>query len=440
MAYRAPRGTFDVLPADQQYWSFVESCAASVAAAFGYGRIETPIFEDTRLFARGVGSGTDVVQKEMYTFEDRGGDSVTLKAEGTAPVCRAYIEHGMKSLSQPVRTYYLSPIFRYERPQAGRLRQHHQFGVEAIGDGSPQVDGEIIQLGWTYLKRLGLSRLVLKVNSIGDPNCRPAYLEALRAYYAGRVQDLCRDCRRRYQQNPLRLLDCKIDGEKHAADAPRSIDHLCGPCFEHWDELLRILDDLSDIASDFHYEIDPRLVRGLDYYTRTVFEFQPPEEGGQSTILAGGRYDGLIERLGGGPTPGIGFGSGIERVILNLRRQELSVPELRGVDLVAIHVGESARRRTITLAAELRWAGASVVVAPADRGMRSQMRYADSLEARYALILGDRDLERGVATLRQLNGAREQVELPLKPESIMTALDGGMTLEQRFQDQREVWS
>jgi len=395
-----------------------------VAAAFGYGRIDTPTFEDTRLFTRGVGEETDVVQKEMYTFEDHGGDPQTLRPEGTASVCRAYLEHGMQNMPQPVRLYYDTPMYRYERPQAGRLRQHHQFGVEAIGDPSPQVDAEVIELGWRYLTGLGLEGLTIKLNSIGDPACRPAYLDALRAYYAGRVQDMCEDCKRRFERSPLRLLDCKNPScVRHSDDAPRSTDYLCDECRVHWDEVLSYMEALSGPYPELRYEVDHRLVRGLDYYTRTVFEVHPATEGAQSGVLAGGRYDGLMEQIGGPPTPGIGFGSGIERLILNLKRQGADAPGAPGIDIVAVHLGEPARHRAAVLAAELRLLGRSVVMAPAGRSMRSQMRYANALSARYALILGDREIERDVAALKPLDGG-DQVEVPLDASAVGRAIEG----------------
>lgn len=424
MEYRAPRGTFDVLPKDQTYWSYVQSTALATVQRFGYHRIDTPVFEDTTLFARGVGTDTDVVQKEMYTFDDRGGDSLTLKPEGTAPVCRAYIEHGMKNLPQPVRLFYVTPVFRYERPQAGRLRQHHQFGVEAIGDASAQVDAEVIALGWSYLTALGLRGAALKINSIGDPACRPGYLEELRAYYKDHLREMCADCRVRFHRSPLRLLDCKKEScQRFAEEAPRSVDHLCSDCQDHWTTVLDLLRRFTAVHPEFSYQVDHRLVRGLDYYTRTVFEFHPPQEGSQSAILSGGRYDGLIEQIGGDPTPGIGFGSGIERVVLNLRRQEVPIPDAPIPDAVLVHAGDEAARETFRLSAELRATGHAVVVAPAGRSVRSQMRYADSLGARYALILGDRELSRNVATLKSLKNGGGQLELPLDATAIAELFD-----------------
>ena len=295
--FQAPRGTTDLLPVEQKNWRYIESKAVALARRYGYGRIDTPVFEDSYLFIRSVGEGTDIVEKEMYTFEDRGGDSVTLRPEGTAPVCRAYLEHGLHNLPQPVRLYYFCPVFRYERPQAGRFREHHQFGIEALGDGDPSVDAEVIELGWQLVITLGLGDVELLVNSIGDPQCRPAYVADLASYYSGHHDKLCLDCRGRLERNPLRLLDCKVETCRALGDeAPRSADNLCPECDDHWTQVQEYLSIMG-----IPYRVDHRLVRGLDYYTRTVFEVQPIEGGAQSTILGGGRYDGLIQDLGGRP-------------------------------------------------------------------------------------------------------------------------------------------
>jgi histidyl-tRNA synthetase len=336
--YQAPRGTSDILPDEQPYWRYIERAASEVTALYDYRRIETPVFEDTGLFTRGVGEGTDIVEKEMYTFEDKGGKSVTLRPEGTAPVCRAYIQHGMQNLPQPVKLYYLAPIFRYERPQAGRLREHHQFGVEAIGDAGPLLDAEVIDMAWRFYRLLGLGGLTLQVNSIGCKLCRPAYLAALKDYYKAHAGGLCEDCRARLDRNPLRLLDCKQPScQPVAGGAPASADYLCPDCAAHFAGLKRYLGLL-----DIPFAVNHRLVRGIDYYTRTVFEVQPEEEKGQSSIGAGGRYDDLIEALGGRPTPAIGFGIGIERVILNLKKQAVPVPAEPPLRVLIIHLGEAA--------------------------------------------------------------------------------------------------
>ena len=420
--YRAPRGTSDILPEDQPYWSHVYRAARKVAAKFGYSRIDTPMFEATELFERGVGDETDIVQKEMYTFEDHGGDSMTLRPEGTASVCRAYMEHGMHNRVQPVRLYYMAPMFRYERPQAGRVRQHHQFGVEAIGDQSPLVDAELIELGWKYLTDLGLSDFTLRLNSLGDRADRAPYEQALRDYYAPFADRLPKVARDRLERAPLRLLDSKEpDARELAADAPKSVDFLGEDAAAHWEQLLLLLDGLRTVYSGFSYSVDHRLARGLDYYNRTVFEFEPKGAGGQRTLIAGGRYDPLIEILGGNPTPGIGFGSGIERIIIELRSQEVPVDKPRGIDVVVVHLGEDAGDIAMRTAAELRAAGTSVIVAP-PKSMKAQMRYANSASARFALIMGSREIERGVVALKSMVGG-EQIEVTLNAAEIVRAID-----------------
>ena len=407
--YRAPRGTADILPEEQRYWRYVEAEAREIARRYGYGRLDTPVFEHSNLFVRGVGQVTDIVEKEMYTFQDRGGDYVALRPEGTAPVCRAYLEHGMRNLPQPVRMYYFCPVFRYDRPQAGRFRQHHQFGVEALGDGDPSVDAEVIEMAWQLMKGLGLRDLTLLINSIGDPQCRPAYLERLKAYYASRLDRLCRDCAERLERNPLRLLDCKQPAcTDMAREAPQTVESLCQECRDHWERLLSYLQKL-----EIPFTVEPKLVRGLDYYTRTVFEIQPPEEGGQSNICGGGRYDGLIQELGGPPTPGIGFGAGLERMILNIKRQNVAVPEGSFVSAVVAHLGDAAKETAMSLASELRSRGVGAVLAPAGRSLKSQMRYANSLGIPYALILGEDEIKNGSVIIRDMSRG-EQREAPIQ--------------------------
>ncbi|MFQ5934356.1 MAG: histidine--tRNA ligase, partial [Dehalococcoidia bacterium] len=314
--YKALRGTADILPEEQPYWRHVEQVASSLCQRYGYGRIETPIIEDYGLFVRGVGEVTDIVEKEMYTITDKGGDVIALRPEETAATCRAYLEHGMHNQPQPVRLYSITaPMFRYSRPQAGRLRQFHHFNVEAIGDPDATVDAEVIAVSWQLFQELGLQGLSLLVNSIGDSRCRPGYLEALREYYSKERGRLCRDCKARLEKNVLRLLDCKEEGcQPLIASAPRSADYLCGDCEGHFRDLGRYL-KLMEIP----FTVDHRLVRGLDYYTRTVFEIQSADEGAQNALCGGGRYDGLMEELGGRPTPGVGFAGGREWVILHLK-------------------------------------------------------------------------------------------------------------------------
>ncbi len=410
--FKKPRGTQDILPEDQPYWNFVRKTAQTVAAEFGYGRVDTPLIEPTDLFQRGVGDETDIVQKEMYSFDDLGGDSLTLRPEGTASVCRAYIENGMQNLPQPVRQFYLAPMFRYERPQAGRLRQHNQFGAEAIGDASATVDAEVVELGFRYIRQLGISDFTLRLNSLADPEERKPYLEKLHEYFSRFADELPKVDLARLERAPLRLLDSKERvTRKIGADAPRSIDHLGSESQAHWDELLALFDGLKEIYPEFNYQIDHRLVRGLDYYNRTVFEFEPKDAGGQGTMLAGGRYDPLIEILGGPPTPGIGFGSGIERIILELKAQEIAIPPDDKLDAVIVSVG-AARQAAARLATQLRSSQIATVLAPA-RSFKAQMRYANQVGAVHAVILGERELEAGSASVKPMQGDAPQVEIPL---------------------------
>ena len=404
--FQAPRGTADRLPAEQKYWRYLEDKAVSVARRFGYGRIDSPMFEDARLFVRGVGEGTDIVEKEMYVFEDRGGDLVTLRAEGTAPVCRAYLQHGMHNQTQPVRMYYLCPVFRYERPQAGRFRQHHQFGVEAIGDGDPSVDAEVIEVAWTFVHDIGLSDVTLVTNSIGDEQCRPQFIAALKNYFDTMQGHLCQDCRTRLERNPLRLLDCKVETCRALGeDAPKSVECLCSDCQLHWDRVQSYL-----AANGIEHRVDHRLVRGLDYYTRTVFEIQPAIEGAQSTICGGGRYDGLIEQLGGRPTPGIGFGSGIERLTLNLQRAEISVPDEPAPRYLIATIGDDARVAGVHLAHQMRNAGVGAILANGGRALRGQMRQASALGVEMVLILGEDEIRDGTVAVRDMNTSNQQTQ------------------------------
>ena len=398
------RGMSDILPEEQGYWRLFQQKAEETAARFGYSRIDTPIIEDARLFVRGIGEATDIVEKETYTFEDRGGDLLTLRPEGTAPVCRAYLEHGMHNLPQPVRLYYLGPFFRYERPQAGRYRELHQFGIEVFGDGDASIDLEVIELGWRLLDSLGLEDVTLLLNTIGDQECRPAYIEKLQAHYRPHVDRLCANCKRRLEKNPLRLLDCKEQScQPVIAKAPGSTDCLCSACAEHWESLRGYLTGLG-----LRFEIDNRLVRGFDYYTRTVFEFVPPAEGSQSTILAGGRYDGLIEELGGRPTPGIGFGMGIERVLANIRRQGMELPDQTATKVLVAHLGDASKAAAVALCSDLRLNGVAAVMAPSGRSLKGQMRYASSTNATHAAIIGDRELDSGTVVLRDLSKSEQR--------------------------------
>ena len=406
--YAAPRGTDDVLPDEWPYWKHVRDMGERVCERFGYGRIETPMFENAGVFLRTAGFGTDVVEKEIYLFEDRGGERLALRPEGTATVMRAYIEHGMSSLPQPVRLYYIAPNFRYDRPQAGRYRQHTQLGVEAIGDAEPLVDAEVIDLQATLYRQLGLGGVTLKLNTIGDQVCRPGYVDALRAYYRPHLDTVCADDRVRFEKNPLRLLDCKEERcQPIIAGAPRLRDYLCDACRLHFERLLAYLAGLG-----IPYTLDERLVRGLDYYTRTVWEFHPAEEGAQSSIGSGGRYDGLVELLGGTPTPGVGFGTGIERLILNLKRQEAGVPPAPRLALYIAHLTPEGAVEALRLADAVRLAGSEAIVAPEGRSLKAQMRHANAKDARYVAILGAQELASGEATLRDLK-THEERRVPL---------------------------
>jgi histidyl-tRNA synthetase len=402
--YKAARGTTDILPEEQPYWRYVEKAIADITRLYGYQRIDTPVFEDTGLFRRSAGEYTDIVQKEMYTFDDRGGNSLTLKPEGTPPVCRAYIQHGLHNLPKPVKLYYVSPIFRYDRPQAGRYRQHYQFGCEAIGDVDPALDAEVIDLAWRFYASLGLKGLSLQLNSIGCRKCRPSYLNILIEYYRKHTAKLCNDCQARLVKNPLRLLDCKQASCQEIADAaPASADHLCPACGEHFASLQKYLGFLG-----IPFVLNNRLVRGLDYYTRTVFEFEPEEEGGQSSLGGGGRYDYLIEELGGPPTPAIGFGIGIERVILNLKKQGVSVPAPPALQVLIAALGEAARDLAVRLAADLRLAGVSAVTGAEGKSLKARLRQANALGVRFTVIIGEDEVKAGTATLRDMAGARQE--------------------------------
>ena len=408
MLYQAPRGTSDILPEEQAYWRFIEQKVEISAQLYGYERIDTPAFEDTKLFARSVGEDTDIVTKEMYTFEDRGGSSLTLRPEGTAPVCRAYLEHGMKNQPQPVKLYYLASIFRYERPQAGRYRQHYQFGYEAIGDGDPALDGEVIDMAWRFLAEIKLERLSLLINSIGCQKCRPGYVANLKDYYQSHTGQLCPDCKSRLERNPLRLLDCKKDAcLKIAAAAPRSAEHLCPECADHFQQLKRYLELLG-----LPFTIDSRLVRGLDYYTRTVFEIQPRGGGAQSTLAGGGRYDDLIEELGGKPTPALGFAAGMERIILNLKKQKIEPPPLPGPQVFIAYIGEAAKTEAVKLAADLRRGDIGVIAALGDKSLKAQLRQANSLGVSRAVIIGEEEIKAGTVIVRDMTSA-EQKTVPV---------------------------
>ncbi|MGE3271250.1 MAG: histidine--tRNA ligase [Chloroflexota bacterium] len=402
--YQSPRGTQDILPEDAVTWRHVERCAEATARRFGYGEIRTPTFEETGLFLRGVGEGTDIVDKEIYNFKDKGGTDIALRPEGTASIVRAYLQHGMASRPQPVKLFALITAFRYDRPQAGRYREFRQFDIEAIGDDDPLVDAEVITVLWRFLEDLGLRDLTVQLNSIGDPACRPGYIKALVAYFEPHEDELCGDCKRRLHTAPLRLLDCKKPVCQPLADAaPRTVDYLCGPCEAHFEALKRYLE-----ATGLPYELTPRLVRGLDYYTRTVFEVVPPRVGSQSTIGGGGRYDGLAEIIGGKPTPGVGFAAGMDRIILNMREQGIILPSPETPDVYFAPLGDAAKLVAARLAEHVRSEGLAAVIGTGDRSMRARLRQAGSSGARLAVILGEDEVRQEVATVKDLSGGDQQ--------------------------------
>ncbi|MBI2934990.1 MAG: histidine--tRNA ligase [Chloroflexi bacterium] len=405
---QSPRGTQDILPEEQSVWRHIENTITSLCRRYCFERIETPVFEDTRLFVRTVGEATDIVQKEMYTFKDKGGSELTLRPEGTAPVCRAYLEHGMQNRPQPVKLYYFATIYRYERPQAGRYREHHQFGAEAIGDPDPSLDAELIDMAWSIFKTLGLQRLTLQLNSIGCPKCRPAYLGKLRDYYRTHTEGLCEDCQVRAERNALRLLDCKNQVCQFAArGSPKSVDYLCPECCDHFEQLKRYLEVLS-----IPFVINHRLVRGLDYYTRTVFEIQPEEEGGQATIGGGGRYDNLIEEIGGRPAPAVGFATGLERIAANLKKQGLAPKTEPGIDMYVAPLGEQAKPTGIKLVTDLRRRGLSAMLSSGAKSLKAQMRQANAFAARRVAIIGEEELKTSSILLKDMSTG-EQKTVPI---------------------------
>ncbi len=399
VSFQSLKGMRDILPEAWPYWDFVLDTARRTAGLYGYRRISTPIREATGLFARGVGEVTDIVQKEMYTFDDRDKSSITMKPEGTAPVVRAYLQHGMFTLPQPVKMYYLAePTFRHEAPQKGRYRQHHQFGCEALGEMDPRVDAELIALAAQLYRSLGLKTLSLQVNSIGDQNCRPAYVARLREYYEPLRAELCQECQVRLDRNPMRLLDCKKRRcQELAAAAPHTIDYLCQECSEHWQGLLAALEAIGQ-----EYILNYSLVRGFDYYTKTVFEFWPAVQGSQSTVGGGGRYDLLAELIGGRPTPGIGFATGIERIISALQDEGASLPGPYTLQAYVAGAGPAGQQAALPVAQRLREAGIATGSGTPGRSLKSQMRAANDTGARFALILGDDELASGMVQVKDL--------------------------------------
>ncbi len=399
----APKGTYDLLPVDQPLRRWILSCAEEVFERYGYKRIDTPTFEDTKLFSRGVGESTDIVRKEMYTFDDLGGRSITLRPEGTAPVARAYVEHGMHTLPQPVKLYYHSPMFRYESPQSGRYRQHHQLGVEAIGSVAPELDAEVIGVLAMLYARLGLKHLGLRLNSMGCRQCRPAYSVALRSFLSSRADRMCKDCQERSAVNPLRVYDCKVESCRALlSEAPQLSEHLCEGCHAHHERVQRCLS-----VQAIEFSNDHTLVRGMDYYTRTTFEFTAPQLGAQSGVGGGGRYDHLVESIGGPAVPGVGFGTGVERIALALTHAGVSDVPVRQLGAYVVALSNEARSSAYELAHKLRALGVATDLDYASRSAKGQMTQAGRSGARYAFIIGEEEIAQDCVTARDLRAGIE---------------------------------
>ncbi len=408
-------GAEDVLPKDSYKWQLVEDIMKSEAAAYGFKEIRTPVFEHTELFQRGVGDTTDVVQKEMYTFDTKGGTSITLRPEGTAGVARALLEHAIYNDGLPVKTYYFDSCYRYEKKQANRYREFHQFGVEVFGTSNPMADAEIISLASTLFDRLGVVDLQLEINSIGCPECRAKYHEALKKYFESYKDKLCDTCLSRLEKNPMRILDCKSPiCSEIAKDAPVVLDYLCEECSDHFEKVKSYLD-----SAEIPYVVNPKIVRGLDYYTKTVFEFVTTSLGSQGTVCGGGRYDGLIEQIGGQHTPSLGFGLGMERLLALMTEQNIEIPLPPTCDLYIAGLGDKAQKKAFNLVKEVR---ETALIAECDivgRSLRAQMKYADKIRAKFSMVIGDEEIKNNKAILKNMETG-EKTEVPLDEEFINT--------------------
>ena len=417
MALQAPKGTRDILPEESDKWQHVEALIRGICYKYGLSEARTPVFEHTELFLRGVGDTTDIVQKEMYTFLDKGGRSITLKPEGTAGIVRMYVEHKLFAQPQPIKVYYLTcPVFRYEKPQAGRLREHHQFGVEIFGAPRADADAECIAIALELFNSIGIKDLSLNINSIGCPKCRPAYHAALKEYLGSSFNALCTACRERFEKNPLRVLDCKEDACKRIVkSAPVILDFLCSECAAHFQDLKSCLN-----AMDISYEINPFIVRGLDYYTRTVFEIISTHLGSQGTVCGGGRYDGLVEEIGGPSVPGVGFGLGMERLLMVAQSQGLEIVQPDKCDFYIACTGEDSRLRGFRLAHELRQLGKRAECDQLGRSLKAQLKYADKLGAIYVIAIGEDELRENRVKLKNMAAG---IEIPalLEAEEILQA-------------------
>ncbi len=404
MITKAPRGTKDVVPQESYKWQYIEGKIHDLCRRFGYKEVRVPVFEHTELFERGVGDTTDVVQKEMYTFEDKGGRSITLRPEGTAGTARCFLENNLFADAQPTKMYYLLSCYRYEKPQSGRLREFHQFGIEAFGSADSSIDAEVISLAMMLLGELGVKDLKLYLNSIGCPSCRAKYNEKLKSYFEAHIDELCETCKSRLEKNPMRIIDCKVPScGEIAKDAPKILNEQCEECSAHYKKVCDYLDTMG-IA----YEIDDSIVRGLDYYTTTVFEIK--SEG--LVICGGGRYNGLIEELGGKPSPGVGFGLGLERLIMVLENQGLIPEDTSSVDVYFANIGEKADMFAQKLVGELRAKGVSAEKDLMSRSLKAQMKYADKIGAKYTAVIGDEEIDKGVITLKNmLNGEQREIKI-----------------------------
>lgn len=401
---QAPKGTQDLLPPKSGEWQAVEEVMRSEAALHGFGEVRTPVFEHTELFLRSVGDTTDVVEKQMYTFNDKGGRSITLRPEGTAGAVRAMLEHALYNDGLPVKLYYLTSCYRYEKPQAGRLREFHQFGVEMFGAAAPVADAEVICLAKSIFDRLGVKNLTLELNSIGCPECRAKFHQALKEYFEGYRDQLCETCLSRLERNPMRILDCKSPVcSKIAEGAPHILDYLCDDCREHFEGVQSYLK-----AAGVEFVINPTIVRGLDYYTRTVFEFVSNDLGAQSTVCGGGRYDGLTEQMGGKPMAGLGFGLGLERLMLVLEAQKIQMPAPPACEVYIASMGEAAGREAFRLVNELQHSGVAAACDLCARGLKAQMKYANKIGAAFTLVLGDNELAQKSAKIKNMKTGEEK--------------------------------
>ncbi len=402
----APRGTHDVLPSESHRWHMIENKIKDICLEFGFKEIRTPMFESTELFERGVGDTTDVVQKEMYTFLDKGGRSITLKPEGTSPIVRSFVENSLYANPQPTKMFYLYPCFRYEKPQAGRLREFHQFGVEVMGADTASIDAEIISLAMQVFRRLNVTGIELNINSIGCPTCRKAYNDALKAYFKPHLDELCETCRQRYEKNPLRILDCKSKECKVIYhDAPVLLDHICEDCANHFEKLKTYL-----TAMEIPFTVDPTIVRGLDYYTKTVFEIISKNKGSEGTVCGGGRYNGLVSEIGGPEMTGVGFAMGLERLLLVLESLNLIPESEERPDIFLANIGEKADLFVQKLVFDLRNEGICAERDYLERSVKAQMKYANKTGARFSGVIGDDDMEKGSVSVKNMaNGESSDV-------------------------------